>query len=94
MISLRGKGLSAISRDIAEGYVIVNPLFLKSLDAEGLKGLYGQIMKIQIEIRGEKFPFREIVAIRNRNMRLQRLHTALIVIKNFAKEKKMKQFFV
>ncbi len=93
MISLRGKGLVAVSRDIADGFVIVNPLFLKPLDAEALKGLYQQIMKTQIETRGRKFPFNDIRAIRVRNMRLQRLHTSLMIIKNFAKDKGMRQLF-
>ncbi len=93
MISLRGKSLVAISRDIAEGYVIVNPIFLKPLDAEALKALHEQIMKVQTEIRGEKFPFNNVPAIRIRNMRLQRLHTALMIIKNFAREKRMQQLF-
>lgn len=93
MISLRGKSLLAVSRDIAEGYVIINPLFLKPLDAEALKSLYQQIMKVQTEIRAEKFPFNDVVAIRYRNMRLQRLHSALMIIRNFAKEKGMKQLF-
>ncbi len=92
MISLRGKSLTAIAKDIAEGYVIVNPLFLKPLDAETLKALYGQIIKVQAEIRGEKFPFNDIAAIRSRNMRLQRLHTTLMVIRNFVKERRMKTF--
>ncbi len=91
MISLRGKSLVAISRDIAEGYVIINPLFLKPLDGEALKGLYEQIMKIQLEIRGEKFPFNNVTAIRNRNIKLQRLHTALMIIRNFVKERRMKE---
>ncbi len=92
MISLRGKSLTAIAKDIAEGYVIVNPLFLKPLDADTLKTLYGQIMKVQAEIRGEKFPFNDIAGIRSRNMRLQRLHTTLMVIRNFVKERRMKTF--
>lgn len=93
MISLRGKSLVAVSRDIADGFVIVNPLFLKPLDAETMKGLYQQIMKTQIETRGRKFPFNDIRAIRVRNMRLQRLHTSLMIIKNFAKDKGMRQLF-
>jgi len=92
MISLRGKSLTAIAKDIAEGYVIVNPLFLKPLDAETLKALYSQIMKVQAEIRGEKFPFNDVAAIRSRNMRLQRLHNTLMVIRNFVKERRMKTF--
>ena len=93
MISLRGKSLAAVSKDIAEGYVIVNPLFLKPLDAEALKDLYRQIMKVQVEIRTEKFPFNNVTAIRSRNMRLQRLHSAVAIIKNFAKDKGFKQLF-
>lgn len=90
MISLRGKSLNATAKDIAEGYVIVNPIFLKPLDEESLKGLIHQVMRVQVEMRGEKFPFNDVNAIRNRNMRLQRLHQALMIIRNFAKERRMK----
>ena len=94
MISLRGKSLVAVSRDIAEGYIIVNPLFLKPLDAETLKDLHRQIMKIQVEIRTEKFPYNNVAAIRARNMRLQRLQSAISIIKNFAKDRGFKQFLL
>ncbi len=90
MISLRGKSLVAVSKDIAEGYVIVNPLFLKPLDAESLKSLYQQIMKVQAGVRGEKFPFKDMAAIRNRNMKLQRLHSSAMIIKNFARGRGIK----
>ncbi len=93
MAGLRGKSLVAVARDVSEGYVIVNPLFLKPLDEESVKGLYHQIMRIQGEIRREKFPSNDIGAIRRRNMRLQRLHTAHMIIRNFAKAKKFGGFF-
>lgn len=93
MTTLRGKSLAAISKDIADGYVTVNPLFLKPIDRESLEKLYNQIVKLQIEIRGEKFPYGNVMAIRERNIKLQRLHNTLIVIRNFAKERGMKQLF-
>jgi len=93
LISLRGKSIIAVARDIAEGYVIVNPLFLKPLDEEAIKGLFRQIMKVQGEIRGEKFPFNDTKAIRQRNLRLQRLHSSVMVIKNFAKERRLREIF-
>ena len=93
MISLRGKSLIAVSKDIADGYVTVNPLFLKPLDAETMKGLHQQIVRLQTAIRSEKFPHRDPTAIRERNMRLQRLHSAAIVIRNFVKERGMKHLF-
>jgi hypothetical protein len=92
MTSLRGKSLSAVARDIAEGYIIVNPLFLKPLDVESLKGLFEQLMKVQSEVRADKFPFNDVQAIRRRNMRLQRLHSSLMIIRNFVKERKIRGF--
>jgi hypothetical protein len=87
--TIRGKSLKAIAYDIAEGYVIVNPLFLKSLDNESLKGLHKEISMAQITIRSEKFPTGDIQAIRGRNTRLQRLNAALMILRNFARERKM-----
>ncbi len=89
MPNVRGKSLKAIAHDISEGYVTVNPIFLKPFDPETLKNLYHEIMKVQAEMRGEKFPFNDIQAIRWRNMRLQRLHTASMIIKNFARDKRI-----
>jgi hypothetical protein len=89
MPTIRGKSLKAIAYDISEGYLTVNPIFLKPLDDESLKGLYTEIMKAQSEIRAEKFPHSDLQLIRWRNMRLQRLHQTLIIIKNFARERKI-----
>lgn len=89
MGNVRGKSLEAIAKDISDGYLTVNPIFLKGLDNEAIKGLYQAIQKVQAIIRGEKFPFNDIEAIRTRNMRLQRLHLSLIILKNFARERKI-----
>jgi hypothetical protein len=93
MTVIRGKSLIAVCRDIADGYVVVNPLFLKPLDNETIEGLYHQIMKIQVEVRGEKFPHGDISGIRTRNVRLQRLHTSLMIIRNYAKGRGMRHLF-
>lgn len=84
-----GKNLAAVARNIADGFLYLNPLVLKKLklEKETYKGLYQQIKKTQTEIRNEKFPLHDVVGIRNRNMKLQRLHQALIVLEHTAKEK-------
>jgi hypothetical protein len=89
MANVRGKSLKAIIRDIAEGYVAVNPLFLKSFDAESLRDFYTEISKIQNEIRAERFPHSDILGIRERNLKLQRLFGATMVLRNFARERKI-----
>jgi hypothetical protein len=87
--TIRGKSLKAITYDIAEGYVVVNPIFLKPLDDDSLKGLYHELVKTQTEIRGDKFPHGDTQAIRWRNTRLQRLYSASMIIKNFARERRI-----
>lgn len=82
------KSLKAVAADIAEGYVSVNPLFLKPFNEEALKSLYSVVTRAQVEIRTAPFPYNEIELIRKRSLKLQRLHSAITVIKNFAREKK------
>ncbi len=89
MKGIRGKSVKAIVWDIAEGYVTVNPLFLKPLDNDSIKELYKEIQKSQNEIRGERFPHNDIEAIRYRNMRLQRLNTAAMIIRNYLKQRRI-----
>lgn len=89
MISIRGKSIKAIAYDVAEGYVVVNPLFLKSIDSEALKGLQQELLRVQITIRGEKFPTGDAQSIRWRNTRLQRLNSATMILKNFARERRI-----
>jgi hypothetical protein len=89
MKGIRGKSIKSVTFDIAEGYVTVNPLFLKPLDAETIKELYQEIQRTQNEIRGEQFPHGDVKAIRQRNLRLQRLHTAAMIIRNYMRTKKI-----
>ena len=93
MTSFRGKSLIGISKDIADGYITVNPIFLKPLTIDDLEALYHQIIKLQSAVRGEKFPHGDIKGIRERNIRLQRLHSSIIIIRTFARERGMRQMF-
>lgn len=89
MGNVRGKSNKALTVDVAEGYVAVNPLFLKSFDPQSLKEFYQQIDKTQKEMRAEKFPFNDVQAIRLRNLKLQRLYLAQMIIRNYARDRRM-----
>ncbi|BCB96224.1 hypothetical protein JZK55_11460 [Dissulfurispira thermophila] len=84
------RNLRAIVSDISEGFITVNPIYLKPFDENDLKSLCKAIERKQTEIRTEPFPYDDVYLIRKRNIRLQRLYTALMVIKNFAREKKFR----
>jgi hypothetical protein len=89
MPSARGKSLKALIRDVADGYIAVNPLFLKSFEPEVLKEFYHEISKGQNDIRLERFPTNDVNAIRMRNVKLQRLYAATMIIRNFARERRI-----
>jgi len=74
---------------VADGYITVNPIFLKLFEPEQLKEIFREIAKAQNDIRGEKFPTNDLFAIRIRNLKLQRLHSASMIIRNFAKERRI-----
>lgn len=85
----KGKSLKAIMNDVAEGLISINPLFLKKFDKTMLKEMYDGISKAMTLVRNEKVLFNDTIALRNRNLKLQRLHNALIIIKNTAREKRI-----
>jgi hypothetical protein len=89
MPNVRGKSNKALTMDVAEGYITVNPLFLKPFEPETLKEFYREIDKTQKFLRSEKFPAKDIGALRLRNLRLQRLYLATVIIRTFARERRI-----
>lgn len=89
---IEGKGLTAFVKDIADGFKVVNPLVLKKIHTESYKDIFQHLHKQQRELRAEPFPTKDIVKIRQRNIRLQRLHTAATILQHYAKEKKIPLF--
>lgn len=85
---LKGKNLESVAKDIADGYVFVNPVYLKKFDHETLKKLMAGVQRVMILVRNEKFPTGDVEGIRRRNMRLSRLNNAGTIIKHFAKERR------
>ncbi len=86
---MKGKGIVAIVKDIADGFLYLSPILLKKYEIETYKALHQQIRKNQKEIRSEPFPSHDTHQIRNRNLRLQRLHTAAMVLENHARVKRV-----
>lgn len=85
----RAKSVKAITNDVAEGLTSINPLFLKKFDKDMLKELFETINKTMTTVRNEKVEFHDTLRLRNRNLKLQRLHNALIIIRNTAREKRI-----
>jgi hypothetical protein len=85
----KGKSMKMVAFDVAEGYITVNPLFLKKFDKEMIKDLFDSLNKSLTGIRNDKINFADQAALRTRNMKLQRMHNAMIIIRNIAREKRI-----
>ncbi len=55
------------------------------MDGNELKELYAEVMRAQAGVRADRFPHSDIMAIRRRNVRLSKLHSAAMIIRNFAR---------
>ncbi len=85
----KGKSMKAVAFDVAEGYISVNPLFLKKFDKDMVKELFANLNKALTATRNEKVTLSDQAALRTRNMKLQRLHNAMIILRNIAREKRI-----
>ncbi len=85
----KGKAMKSVASDVAEGYISVNPLFLKKFDKDMIKELYEHLNKSLTGLRTEKIDLADQASVRTRNMKLQRLHNAMIIVRNSAREKKI-----
>jgi hypothetical protein len=85
----KGKSMKAVAADVAEGYVSVNPLFLKKFDKDMIKDLYDNLNKALTGTRNEKIDLSDQPSLRMRNLKLQRLHNAMIILRNIAREKRI-----
>ncbi len=85
----KGKSMKAVAFDVAEGYISVNPLFLKKFDKDMIKDLFENLNKALTATRNEKVELNDHTTLRTRNMKLQRLHNAVIILRNIAREKRI-----
>ncbi|HSW62306.1 MAG TPA: hypothetical protein VLH56_03170 [Dissulfurispiraceae bacterium] len=83
------RNYKAIAADVAEGMVSVNPIFLKHFQGDEVVKLFKAIDRRLMEVRSEPFPYGKADPIRRRNIRIQRLHSAMVIIRNHARDKKI-----
>jgi len=81
--------MKAVANDVGEGYMTINPLVLKKFDKDMIKDLFEHLNKAMGAARNLAIPLTDQIAMRNKNMKLQRLHNAIIILRNTAREKRI-----
>jgi hypothetical protein len=84
-----GKSMKAVANDVGEGYMSINPLVLKKFDKDMIKDLFEHLTKAMNAARNVAVPLNDIIAMRQKNMKLQRLHNSIIILRNTAREKRI-----
>lgn len=84
-----GKSMKAVAADVGDGYMVINPLVLKKFDKDMVKDLYEHLNKAMNAARNIAVPVNDILAMRQKNMKLQRLHNSIIILRNTAREKRI-----
>jgi len=75
-----GGSAYAMSRDIAEGYVLLNATLLKSYTESELMQLRQQLEKVQREIRADQPASDDVQAIQKRGRKISRISSALLIL--------------
>ena len=75
-----GGSAYAMSKDIAEGYVLLNANLLKKFTAPELAQLRQQLEKVQKEIRADQPPQNDVQAIQKRGRKISRISSALLIL--------------
>ncbi len=85
MASFLGGSAYAMSRDIAEGYVLLNSSLLKGFTPSDLAQLRQQLEKVQREIRADQPASDDVQAIQKRGRKISRITSALLILDTLRK---------
>jgi hypothetical protein len=86
--SFPGGSAYAMVRDIAEGYFLVTERTFARFDRGDLGQIQFEIDRYMREVRGDQPPLDDMSAIQKRNRKIQRLNTALMVLRSYQQKRK------
>lgn len=88
MATFPGGSAYAMVREIADGYFLVTERTFARFDRGALGQLQFEIDRHMREVRGDQPPLDDMQAIQKRNRKIQRLNTALMVLRSYQQKLK------
>ena len=83
MATFPGGSAFSYAKDIADGYQLVTERSFKGFGPGELDHLALELDKTLREARGDNAPTEDMQLIQSRNRRIQRLNTALMILRNY-----------
>ena len=84
-----GGSAYAMARDVAEGYLLVTERTFKTMSRADLDQIVFELDRYLRELRGEQPPLDDVPALQQRQRRIQRINTALMVVRSYRTRQKV-----
>jgi hypothetical protein len=84
-----GGSAYAMARDVAEGYLLVTERTFKTMTRSDLDQLTFEIDRHLRELRGDQPSLDDQAAIQQRQRRMQRLNSALLMLRSYRQRQKL-----
>ncbi|HUM01288.1 MAG TPA: hypothetical protein VL084_03315 [Thermoanaerobaculia bacterium] len=69
--------------DLAEGYLLLNPVTLKKYERHEIDALLQEIEKLSRDLRGQLIPQDQAEAVQQKNRKLLRLSQGVVMLQNW-----------
>lgn len=89
MASFPGGSAYAMARDIGEGYQTVNERTFHRYTRADLDKLTFELDRLLKEVRGDQPAIDDLPAVQQRNRKIQRLNTAMMILRAFRMKRKI-----
>ena len=83
MMSFRGGSAFTMVRDIAEGYQLVTERTFRSMQRSEVDQLAPEIDRVLRGIRGTPAPLDDLMELKARNRKIQRLNTTMMMLRAY-----------
>lgn len=83
MSAFLGGSAFAMARGIADGFHLVTERSFKSMSPPDMNLLTQEMDNHLREVRGEQPAIDDLMAVKDRNRKIQRLNTALMILRNY-----------
>lgn len=78
-----------MAREIGDGFRSLSPASLKKYTPADLKVINTSLQQVLREVRGEAISSEDVEAIRRKNLRMQRLNQAVVMLTNYCRQQRI-----
>jgi len=78
-----------LAQDIAEGYLLLSPPLLRNHTAADIKVILANLALVTRELRQQQIAGDDVMAVKQRNMKLSRMNQAEVVIRAYCQKKRI-----